>query len=144
MDFVWVSGDDFVDEFRVECETFRKAELIYNQQQNRQREQMPQQNETKLKVKRWKIVIVGIGRIKRKRRRKLINENKLNLILPTLWFLFFPGLYFFYFINHFTLVKFKKTLVWSRFFLNFYQNWTIIKWTISTIMSLHSIATELF
>ena len=83
VDFIWVPSDDFVDEFRVEWETFRKVELIHNQQ-NLQREQMPERNETKHKVKRWKIVIVGIGRIKCKRRRKLINENNLNLILPTL------------------------------------------------------------
>ena len=84
VDFIWVPNDDFVDEFRVEWETFRKVELNYPNQQNLQREQMPKQKDTKRKVKRWKIVIVGIGRIKCKRRRKLINENNLNLILPTL------------------------------------------------------------
>ena len=83
VDFIWVPSDDFVDEFRVEWETIRKVELIHNQQ-NRQREQMPEKNETIRKVKRWKIVIVGIGRIKCILRRKLINENNLNLILPTL------------------------------------------------------------
>ena len=84
MDFIWVPRDDFVVEFGVEWETFRNVDLIYNKQQNRQREQMPKQNDTKHKVKRWKIAIVGIGRIKCKRRRNLINENNLNLILPTL------------------------------------------------------------
>ena len=83
VDFILFPSDDFVDEFHVEWETIRKVELIHNQQ-NRQREQMPEKNETIRKVKRWKIVIVGIGRIKCKRRRKLINENNLNLILPTL------------------------------------------------------------
>ena len=92
MYFIWVPSDDFVVELRVEWETFRNVELIYNKQQNRQREQMPERNETKSKVKRWKIVIVGIGRIKCKRRRKLINENNLNLILPTLRIHVFPGL----------------------------------------------------
>ena len=92
MYFIWVPSDDFVVELRVEWETFRNVELIYNKQQNRQREQMPERNEAKPKVKRWKVVIVGIGRIKCKRRRKLINENNLNLILPTLRIHVFPGL----------------------------------------------------
>ena len=26
VDFIWISGDDFVDEFRLEWETFRQAE----------------------------------------------------------------------------------------------------------------------
>ena len=83
VDFIWVPGDDFVDEFLLEWETFRQAVFIYNEQQKRQREQMSEKTETRRNVKRWKIVIIGIGRIKCKHREKphlqpRNNENILN------------------------------------------------------------------
>ena len=83
VDFIWVPGDNFVDEFRLEWETFRQAELIYNEQQKLQREHVPEKTETSPKVKRWKVVIIDIGRIKCHRRRNphlqpRNNENILN------------------------------------------------------------------
>ena len=88
VDFIWVPGNEFVDEFRVEWETFRNAELIFSEQQKLRIKQMPEQTETRRKVGLWKNVIIGIGRIRFQRRRKPnmqlhINENNLNLNLPT-------------------------------------------------------------
>ena len=83
VDFIWIPGDDFVDEFRLEWETLRQAELIYSEQHKLQREQMPKKTDTRRTVKRWKIVIIGIGRIKCQRRRipHLQPYNNVNILI---------------------------------------------------------------